>query len=232
MKTDLDKIKDMAKMFLHQPIKIDKHLSPKLCVYHPFLSSSIVDIKTSGFVDVLENKEALEEYNKFIENRIDISDLCSIYILVRKPYRLTFIKYCEHYLSSKDLSELFADAWISTENPNQDANCSISYLTKLFKKCNKQYLMQEEDYKVYQSLPDNFTIYRGVAVNRNPKGLSWTQDLETAKWFAHRFDNNDKKGYVQSTIAKKENVLAYFNTRGEKEIVYNANKSKIDIINF
>ena len=222
----------MAKNFLYLPIKIDKTLLPQLCVHHPFLSSSVVNVKTLGLVDVIENKEALKEYNKFNENQINIGDLYSIYTLIRKPYRLTFIKYCEHQLSSKDLAELFADAWISTENPNQDVNCSISYLTKMFKKCNKQYLMQEEDYKVYKTLSDSFIIYRGVAVGRNPKGLSWTQDLEMAKWFAHRFDIDNKKGYVQSTIAKKENVLAYFKTRNENEIVYNANKSKIDIINF
>ena len=151
-------------------------------------------------------------------------------MLIRNPYRLTFLKHCEHYLSLKDLSELLANAWVSTENPNQDANCSISYLTKLFKKCNKEFLMTEEDYEVYKSLPDEFIIYRGVAVKRNPNGLSWTKDLEKAKWFASRFDTSDKKGYIQSTIAKKENVLAYFNTRNEKEIVYNANKSKINII--
>ena len=44
--------------------------------------------------------------------------------------------------------------------------------------------MQEKDYEVYKSFPDTFNIYRGVAVGRNPKGLSWTQNLETAKWFA------------------------------------------------
>ena len=38
-----------------------------------------------------------------------------------------------------------------------------------------------------------------------------------------------KKGYVQVGIAKKEHVLAYFNTRGEDEIVYNSKKLDISI---
>ena len=70
----------------------------------------------------------------------------------------------------------------------------------------------------------------GVAVGRNPQGLSWTQNLETAKWFANRFNTDTKKGYVQVGIAKKEHVLAYFNTRGEDEIVYNSKKLDISIL--
>ena len=232
MKTNLNKIREIAKMFLHLPIQTDKKFSTELCVHHPFLSSSITILPSmkSGFVNLLESQEALKEYYNLMESKINNGDLYKIYILIRKPYRLTFIKYCEPYLSEKDLAELFADAWVSSENPNQDTNCSILYLIKIFQKCNKKYLMQEKDYKVYKSLPGIFNIYRGVAVGRNPKGLSWTQNLETAKWFANRFNTETKKGYVQIGIAKKEHVLAYFNTRGEDEIVYNSKKLDISIL--
>ena len=231
METNLNDIRETAKIFLHLPIHKDKHFSPLLCVHHPFLSSSIISLpsKELEWVDLLESPEGLKEYYNVMEDKIDNGDLHKIYALIRKPYRLTFIKHCEPYLSEKDLAELFADAWVSSENPNQDANCSISYLVKMFQKCNKKYLMQEEDYKVYESLPNVFNIYRGVAVGRNPQGLSWTQNLGTAKWFANRFNTDTKKGYVQVGIAKKEHVLAYFNTRGEDEIVYNSKKLDISI---
>ena len=232
METNLESIKETAKIFLHLPIIKDKKLPPMLFVHHPFLSSSIVAIPSMDleFIDLFESEEGLKEYYKAMEEEIDNGDLHKIYILIRKPYRLTFIKHCEPYLSEKDLAELFADAWVSSENPNQDAKCSISYLVKMFQKCNKKYLMQEEDYRVYESLPDVFNIYRGVAVGRNPQGLSWTQNLEKAKWFANRFNTETKKGYVQVGIAKKEHVLAYFNTRGEDEIVYNSKKLDISIL--
>lgn len=64
-------------------------------------------------------------------------------------------------------------------------------------------------------------IYRGVALGREPNGLSWTANLEKAKWFAHRFDRGDKQGYVETAIAKKTDILAYFNTRNEDELVVN-----------
>lgn len=228
METNLNEIKNIAKLFLHLPIKYDEHIPPLLCVHHPFISSCYVGIKHE-IADIISQPEKLKEYNEYMEKEIDDSDLYRLYVLIRKPYRLTFLKHCYSYLSEKDLAELFADAWVSTENPNQDANCSIAYLTKIFKKCNKKYLMTEKDYQVYESLPETFTIYRGVGVGRNPKGLSWTQNLETAKWFAHRFDKPDKQGYIQVATAKKENVLAYFNTAGEDEIVYNSKKLEISI---
>ena len=228
METNLNEIKKMAKTFLHLPIKYDEDFSPLMLVHHPFLSSCIVSIGHEMY-DIIEQPEKLNEYNKFMEEQIDKNDLLRVYMHIRKPYRLTFIKYCEPYLSQRDLAKLFADAWVSSENPNQDASCSISYLTKMFKKCDKKYLMTEEDYQVYEQLPETFTIYRGVAVGRNPKGLSWTQNLEKAKWFAHRYDKKYKKGYIQMGTAKKEDVLAYFNTRNEDEIVYNGKRLQISI---
>lgn len=228
METNLNKIKEMAKLFLHLPIQEDKRLHPLLCVHHPFLASCATCINHE-FVNLLENPERLSDFHAYMEEQINKGDLCKIYVLIRKPYRLTFLKHCEPYLSPKDLAEYFADAWIASENPNQDANCPIPYLVRMFKKCSKEHLMTEEDYEVYQSLPETFTIYRGVAVGRNPKGLSWTQNFEKAKWFSERFDREDKKGYIQKATAKKEDVLAYFNTRGEDEIVYDSRKLEISV---
>jgi hypothetical protein len=227
--TNLAEVKRVAKTFLYLPFDLVDGFSPVLFVQHPFLASCIIPLE-SGFVNVFDNPEALEEYQKMMSEQIDKSDLTRIFVLMRKPYHLAFLKYCYQYLSEKDFAEYFAYAWVNSENPNQDANCSITYLIRMFKKCNKEYLMTEEDYAYYDALPETFTIYRGVAVGRNPKGLSWTQNLKTAQWFAHRFDKNDKKGYVQVGIAEKKHVLAYFNTRNEDEIVYNTPKLKISIL--
>jgi len=229
METNLDAVRATAKTFLYLPFELVEGFSPILFVQHPFLASCIIPLK-SGFVNALDDPKALEEYQKAVSDQIDKSDLTGIFMLMRKPYHLAFLKYCYQYLSEKDLAEYFAYAWVNSENPNQDVNCPISYLIRMFKKCDKKLLMTEEDYAIYESLPETFTIYRGVAVGRNPKGLSWTQNLETAKWFAHRFDRNEKQGYIQTGIAEKKHVLAYFNTRNEDEIVYNTPKLKITIL--
>lgn len=87
--------------------------------------------------------------------------------------------------------------------------------------CDKKVLMSKEDYNVYAALPKEFTVYRGVAVGRNPDGLSWTRDKETAFWFSKRFDHDAEIGYVKQAITQKKNVLVYFNSRNENELVIN-----------
>lgn len=221
--TDLKSIKSIALAFLYLPVE-ETDFSP-IVVMHPIFENGFVGIKINGefiMVNILESEENLEKAIKTWRTNIEnAKDAAQVYAFIRKSYRLTFLKYIEKYLSEKDFTELLADAWVSSENPNQDVNVDIPTLTKWFKKSDKRLLMVEEDYQVYISLAPEIKIYRGVAVGRNPKGLSWTQSYKEAEWFANRFNTADQKGYIQEATIKKENVLAYFNTRGEEEIVAN-----------
>ena len=119
---------------------------------------------------------------------------------------------------------------MSSENPNGDVNVSLRTFVKWFRRADKKLLMTDEDYKVYRDLPSTFRVYRGVAVGRNPKGLSWTRNLSTAEWFAKRFDTKDKKGFIQTAVISRSDALAYFNTRGEDEIVADSFKMDITIM--
>ena len=211
------------------------------CVFHPYLESSTalvknnndkpMDINNVKLVDVLTDKEACMQWRRMMtENIQNAAALDELYLMVRKSYRLTFLKYAKEYMSLKDLSTYLADAWVSSENPNQDVNCSLDMLISWFQQADKNTLMETEDYKIYTSLPEELRIYRGVAVGREPHGLSWTASLETAKWFAHRFDRGDNQGYVETAIVTKEDILAYFNTRSEDELVVNIRKLEIEVM--
>lgn len=223
---------------------LDLEIEPSnipFCVYHPYLESSTVqvpidiglpmEVENIAFVDVLVDENGRKQWVRKMENVIhNATELFNLYIIVRKSYRLAFLKYAKEYMSLKDFSTYLADAWVSSENPNQDANCDIDMLISWFQQADKKTLMVTEDYKVYTSLPDELNIYRGVALGREPNGLSWTANLEKAKWFAHRFDRGDKQGYVETAIVKKEDVLAYFNTRDEDELVVNVMNLKIEVV--
>lgn len=139
--------------------------------------------------------------------------------IIRESYQLGFLKNIVSALSQTDLSQLLSMIWVNIENPNQDINASVSEIVRWFKKADKQSLMNQEDYEVYCNLSECFSVYRGVAVGRNPNGLSWTRNLNRAEWFAHRFDRKEQQGYVRDATIFKRDVLAYFNTRGEEEIV-------------
>lgn len=227
LKSNLEKIKEITRAFLllePQPTKFP------FIIQHPIFDSTTVYLLNDDKpYNLLEPKDKVTVIDTFMEEIESKDNITSLYLLIRTPYKLTWVKYCEEYFSDKDLAEYLADAWVDSEDPNQDVNCPISYLVKLFKKCKKEYLMTKEDYAVYQSIPDEIEVYRGVAVGRNPNGLSWTPDIVKAQWFANRFNTEKEVGYVEIATIRKKEILAYFNTRGEKEIVVKVPKNRITI---
>ena len=97
-------------------------------------------------------------------------------------------------------------------------NVSLVVAARWVRQADKKILMNETEYEIYLSLPDSFTVYCGVSTGRNPDGMSWTQDLEKTEWFSRRYGT----GYVLEGLAQKKDVLAFFDRRGEKEIVISA----------
>ena len=237
--TDLTEIKNNVSLpFLYLDIE---PTNIPFCVFHPYLETSTVavaldkskpmDSHNMKIADILTDKEAYVQWREMTAEKIqNATTIGKLYLMVRKSYRLTFVKYAKEYMSLKDFSTYLSDAWVSSENPNQDVNCSLDMLISWFKQADKKSLMNTEEYKVYDSLPDELRIYRGVTVGREPKGLSWTAELGKAKWFAHRFDRDDKIGYIETAIVKKEDVLAYFNTRDEDELVVNVRNLEMEVM--
>ena len=231
----LSHIKSVVLSFLYQDVK-ETEYSP-VVVLHPIFESAIIMIKNKNgkneMINVLESKENLNAAFNHYKNVI--SNANSIYVLysiIRKSYRLTFYSFIRPYLTEKESGELLSTSWTSSENPNGDKNVPLDMIVNFFRNTDKKYLMEKDEHIYYHSLPDKFIVYRGVAVGRNPNGLSWTVNLNTAEWFANRFNTINSKGYIQSVEINKSDVLAYFNRRGEDEIVIDTSaiKDKIKII--
>lgn len=71
---------------------------------------------------------------------------------------------------------------------------------------------------------DTFTLYRGVAgngVRRRINGLSWTDDLDCACWFAVRYPRLKHPAVFTATVAA-DDVLFYAAGRDEREFVTGA----------
>lgn len=104
---------------------------------------------------------------------------------------------------------------------------ALSVVMALFNMADREKLLAAGD-----TLPpgDTFTLYRGVAGNgrgRRPSGPSWTSNFEVAKWFALRgvgMGLNDPAIY-RSTV-RREDVLFYYNGRGEDDFVLFVNRPK------
>ena len=227
--TNLDKVKNVAMTFLSMPIE-DTEMSP-IIIQHPIFESGFQSIIVNGefkITNITEDKDGLRQVTNTLRKQIECAtDLLGVFIVIRNSYKLVFLKYIKQYLSKSDFSKLLADAWVLSENPNDDANVSVRTLASWFKHADKKALMTEEDYEVYKSLPDTITVYRGITPGHNPKGLSWTQNIDTARWFANRYDN---EGYIQKAVIDKSRALAYLNTRNEDELVVDTRGLKFEVI--
>ena len=113
-KTDLDAVKQAAVSLLYTPIN-ETEFSP-MVVQHPFTSSAFVAIKIKGemeMLNILENSENRNKWQEFMKNQIlNAEDIYEIFILVNKPYALTFLKFASNHLSFDDFSKMLGDAWL------------------------------------------------------------------------------------------------------------------------
>lgn len=194
---------------------------------HPFANSIYACSKTR--ILILTNPEDYNEWENKLFNLIDKTEsVIKLFFLLNKPYLLTVLKLVKPYLSLADFSNILSYAWTSSENPNKDVNVNINTLIKWFKEADKLSLMDKEEYITYQNLPNELVLYRGISTKSNPKGISWTRNLQTAKWFANRFSvpNN----YILKAKVTKKDILCYFNSRNEDEVIINTKNIKTEKI--
>ena len=88
-------------------------------------------------------------------------------------------------------------------------------------------MMNDEEKKVLDELPDVVKIYRGVNLKEGDEldtddysydmGISWTIDKERGEWFGNRFKGNDC--YLLEGEVDKSDIFCYFNSRKENEVV-------------
>ena len=230
IKTDIDKVKDVAKLLLKVPIK---NIKEPLFISHPFYSSPVYPdtkntgkfSKTNGLLMIVSDDEARKEVESQYEELINKStDVYSIIGLITRPYRMQFYKLIMDYLSPKDYAELASFIWTDCEFPSSQRVITKNQWIKIFRTADKKYLMSSQELEYIDKLPDEFPIYRGVNTSDANglfgmgTGLSWTTNLQKAAWFAKRF-NLKEQTVLKIEHFKKTDVLAYFDGRGEDEIV-------------
>ena len=221
--TNLDAVKSQAKAFLYLDFKVEEKFG--LFVQHPYFSQVIDAVQTDGKIEMvdLRESEGLKKAQERVRKTIDaVKEYSQFFAFIRAPFMPAFFKFTQQYLSHQDYSEALADVWTLVEFPSVDVNVSTKEFIQYFHKARKDWLMDEDEYKFYQNLPEEITVYRGTGKGaRHLLGLSWTLDYEKAKWFATRWN---KKGVIYKGKIRKENVLAYFSRRAESEVVIEVGK--------
>ena len=137
--------------------------------------------------------------------------------LHERPYRIEAFQEIEHLLSDTAYWKLVADIWTDTENQWQNYEEWKQLLSS--KRSSRHYLMNEEEFNLLQSLPENVVIYRGCQKGINEHGLSWTLDKSIAQWFSTRLDRDGEPIVLEKTVPKSD-IIAVFTGRGESEVIF------------
>lgn len=220
-KTDLQRVKKLAKALLFMEPETTEY-SP-VVIHHPFASSGIVALKGADgglkIGNILESQEDIHQWRKLVGEIIDESkEVCEIIRHITKPYLLGFVKYAAPMLSGEDYAKVLADAWIRSENPNNDPNLSREKLLSMFKAADPAVLMDADERARLDELGKTVTVYRGVRSSRPGcvKALSWTLDQNVAQWFADRYG---RQGTVYEAKIDKKHIHALFLGRNESEVI-------------
>ena len=226
-KTDLKRVKTYCSLLVEEVPIGQTDLWP-MVAHHFFTNTGYYHMKdTSGqyVVGILENDSAAyEAWKADMKAKIEkAKDVYYLFSMTSKPYLLLFVKLIRDLLSEKDFAYLLKQAFVSTEFPNSDKDCEVDELVEFFEEVDVEYLMDKEEMAIYNALPDEVTVYRGVTSNNlsGTEALSWTLNPEVAEWFANRFESI--KGRVYVAKINKNDIFAYFDSRSECEVIVDPN---------
>lgn len=220
------KIKYLFKAYVDYPISdIDGFR-----VQHPFHNTSILAIsdgtKLTHF-NCLTDEKSYSIWKQTLKDQIENSkSVNQLFFYLMKPYRMQTLVYFYELGLFDDLTilaPLLKSCWSTQEFPNWNERHHLAKIREIFSLC-KDFIMDEDERKYYDSLPDEITIFRGQYNNYRKvpyRALSWTTSFDTAAWFKnHRYTN----GKIYEAKINKNDTYAYLNNRGEHELIVNFNK--------
>ncbi|MBP6754926.1 MAG: hypothetical protein KA210_02165 [Bacteroidia bacterium] len=188
---------------------IDGGLFNKKSIQHPLVIGNL-DLMPNSYYNtqLIRKQQKLKEFEKN-------NDFESYLFLIEKPFRIMFfselVKQNKIKRLSKKYWEILSSLWTGSENIFQHKELWKELLKD---KTSSHYFMSKKDLEFYNSLENEFIVYRGY--NQWEDGYSYTIDKDVAIWFAKRFGQN---GMVKERLVKKEDVFAFTNSRKEKEII-------------
>lgn len=214
--SQIEEAKKVAKLFLYMDMEPTAYTP--IVVQHPFFESAFL-CDNDGVFNALEDEERYYKYLQMYSIKLDsLTDIQSLLSFVRKSYRLTYLKFLvdRKVITIKECGNLLARAWDLIECLHFDTNVSKNTVLKWIKSADKNVLMDVREQAVYNAFGDIVTIYRGCKDIDSAKAISWTLSLETAQWFAIRFNNGYK---VFTAKIEKKHIIGYLARRNEQEVL-------------
>jgi hypothetical protein len=194
-------------------------------VHHPLVITTLpMGLKRCATVNALYEQKLCQLGEAALANNFH-----RLVMLYERPYRFEGLtKSIAHGLplGTPQYWELVGEVWRDSENIRENRKgWSDIWLGNA---SNRHHAMTESDREVFSGLRNRFRIYRGDMFWNPDHGWSWTLSRAKAIWFAHRFTEKDglanRGGFVHTAYVEKADVLAYFGSRDEKEIVVDPSK--------
>ena len=162
--TNLAEVKLTALALLSTEIN-ETPYSPMI-VKHPFTDTGLTALPDGNggitMINLME-EDAQNRWRQTMAQSINKANSAyEIYMMVTKPYALTFLKFAQPSLSREDMSQILASAWTRSEAPHQDVNVTVNQLLRMFKQADPTCLMEQDEYIQFKTLDDTVTVYRGV----------------------------------------------------------------------
>lgn len=205
-------VKDVAITLLHFPVRICtdddgmKEIQHPIFPYHGIIHAP--EDREQSIYSIMDNDAAIPKTIRMYKDSIEkMKNIGSVVRSVNKPCRLQFLYLIQNELSPDEMGKLLSETWTRISTP-YNRGVPLPAIVKWFKKASRQSLMVENELAYYDSLPDEFTVYRGIGPESNKNGLSYTLSLDEAERFANPYQNNRDNGYVLTGTAKKKDVLA------------------------
>lgn len=168
---------------------------------------------------VIERK--VEAWNRYIDSG-DIAT--AVTVLVERPFRLykflDWVNTAGDTIDPATFVETVRDLWIDSEFPHVNYHVWRGLWRKVFDSAHHHDIYTISELNQREMLDEPFTIYRGVAVNEDPPGLSWTTDRDRAEWFARRWQGmGGGSPRVYSREVDIMQVVGPLHQRGEAEFI-------------
>lgn len=219
----LEQVQSHLPVHLHDYLHVDNF---GVLFQHPFRNVRLFESQPdeSGVATVassiFEKQGLFEEYCKSGKWE-------SALFIVERPYRAEYLADLIQKHGSERLitavGHVWSDAGYTSSGDDfnlwQDIWNQVSW-TKVGKARKRRYhVMDVEDRKTLQALPETLSIYRGFGVAQGEYGYSWTLNRAKAEWFAMRNQSDESGPFVASLEVSKNLILAYFNGRKKEEVV-------------
>lgn len=184
--------------------EFDQNIEDYFFVDHPIFYTKFTIAENQQF-DVSIEEEREEYYKIYFKFLRKFSLEYIINTMIRTPYRIIF--FIKFFNEIKNKEKIFEDIYIGTEFTHRNYN----EMSAIYNCCNLNNMNNIESDEEY------ITIYRGQNFKGYAKeNISWTLNLDVAKWFANRFGGEP---VILTARIPKSLIWFYTDKRNEEEIV-------------